>query len=60
MVLGNQTNVEQFVEVAGQWNLVAWYNTYVTAFQAQFWSQNKVNLFNFNSVCFILILFVLF
>jgi hypothetical protein len=59
-VLGNQTNVEQFLEVAEQRNLVAWNGSCVTAFQAQFRFQNKVKLFHFNYVCFILIVFVLF
>jgi hypothetical protein len=49
-VLGNQTNVEQFLEVANQRNLVAGHGTCVTAFQAQFRFQNNVNLFHFNSV----------
>jgi hypothetical protein len=59
-VLGNETNAEQFLEVADQRNLVACHDTYVTAFQAQFRFQNNVNLFHFNSVCFSLTLFVPF
>jgi hypothetical protein len=46
-LLINQTNVEQFLEVADQRNLVARHGTCVTAFQAQFKFQNNVNLFHF-------------